>query len=142
MIFTTDEKCYIHDVWSKINIDQIGGECLARMLCVYPWMKRYYSTIGDLSSCDAILHNPKVNVLGVEKIKSIEEAVKHLENLDALYVGMGITSPEDPAVAPLYCGIISIVLAMTLGEEYTPLRQAAVEKFLRQCVKAFHSRYF
>uniref|UniRef100_A0A8C0WMG8 Globin domain-containing protein n=1 Tax=Castor canadensis TaxID=51338 RepID=A0A8C0WMG8_CASCN len=75
----------IQGVWDKVNIEEIGGEALARLLIVYPWTQRYFGSFGDLSSADAILHNPKVKAHGKKVLNSFSEGLKHLDNLKGTF---------------------------------------------------------
>ncbi|KAJ1097354.1 hypothetical protein NDU88_002474 [Pleurodeles waltl] len=145
MTFTKDEVQHIHDVWGNIPADQVGGESLGRLICVDPWTKRYFKSFGDLSSCEAIMHNAKVCAHGAKVLHSIGEATQHLDNLKSYYADLSAIHCKklyvDPANFKLFTGIVSIVVGMHLGEEYTPQKQAAFENFLQHVGTALATGY-
>nr|BAE47565.1 beta-globin [Cynops pyrrhogaster] len=145
MTFTNDERQQIHDAWAKLHADQVGGEALGRLLYVNPWTRRYFKSFGDLSSCDAIQHNPKVASHGAKVMTSIVDAVGHLDDLKAYYADLSHIHCKklfvDPANFKLFCGIVSIVVGMHLGTDYTPQKQAAFEKFLHHVETALATGY-
>nr|P83114.1 RecName: Full=Hemoglobin subunit beta-2; AltName: Full=Beta-2-globin; AltName: Full=Hemoglobin beta-2 chain [Telmatobius peruvianus] len=128
---TDQEIKYINAIWSKVDYKQVGGEALARLLIVYPWTQRYFSTFGNLASADAISHNSKVIAHGEKVLRSIGEALKHLDNLKG-YAKLSQYHSEklhvDPANFVRFGGVVVIVLAHHFHEEFTPEVQAAFEK--------------
>ncbi|NWV01563.1 HBE protein, partial [Upupa epops] len=83
--WTAEEKQLISSVWSRVSVEQCGGEALARLLIVYPWTQRFFESFGNLSSPTAILGNPKVRAHGKKVLTSFGEAIKNLDNLKATY---------------------------------------------------------
>ncbi|XP_078519207.1 hemoglobin subunit beta-1-like [Lissotriton helveticus] len=145
MTFTNEERQCIHDACGKIHGEQVGAEALGRLLFVNPWTKRHFKSFGDLSSCEAIQHNPKVAAHGAKVMHSILEAVKHLDDLKAYYADLSTIHCKklfvDPANFKLFVGIVSIVMGMHLGADYTALKQAATEKFLHHVASALATEY-
>nr|P10785.1 RecName: Full=Hemoglobin subunit beta-1; AltName: Full=Beta-1-globin; AltName: Full=Hemoglobin beta-1 chain; AltName: Full=Hemoglobin beta-major chain [Triturus cristatus] len=143
--FTNDESQHIHDVCGKIPVDQVGAEALGRLILVNPWTRRYFKSFGDLSSAEAIQHNPKVASHGAKVMHSIAEAVKHLDDLKAYYADLSTIHCKklyvDPANFKLFGGIVSIVTGMHLGTDYTAQKQAAFEKFLHHVEAALATGY-
>ncbi|XP_075035964.1 hemoglobin subunit beta-2-like [Mixophyes fleayi] len=124
-------KC-INSIWSQINPKDVGGECLSRLLCVYPWTQRYFPNFGNLGSAEAICHNPKVIAHGEKVVRSIGEALHHLDNVKGHYAKLSQYHSEklhvDPANFKRFGKVLVIVLARTFHEAFTPEIQAAFEK--------------
>ncbi|CAI9600533.1 unnamed protein product, partial [Staurois parvus] len=78
-----------YSFWGKVDCHKVGGEALARLLCVFPWTQRYFVTFGNLGSADAICHNAKVHAHGEKVLCAIAEGLKHLDNLKAHYAKLG-----------------------------------------------------
>ncbi|XP_075687419.1 hemoglobin subunit beta-2 [Rhinoderma darwinii] len=133
MVHLTEQeiKC-INSTWAKVDCKQVGGEALARLLIVYPWTQRYFTTFGNLASADAIYHNTKVIAHGEKVLRSIGEALKHLDNLKGHYAKLSQYHSEklhvDPANFVRFGSVVVIVLAHTFHEEFTPEVQACFEK--------------
>ncbi|XP_061336086.1 hemoglobin subunit rho isoform X3 [Pezoporus flaviventris] len=83
--WTAEEKQLIASLWGKVNVEECGAEALARLLIVYPWTQRFFSSFGNLSSPTAIIGNPKVRAHGKKVLTSFGEAVKNLDNIKATY---------------------------------------------------------
>ncbi|KAM4683284.1 hemoglobin subunit beta isoform 2-T2 [Amazona ochrocephala] len=83
--WTAEEKQLIAGLWGKVNVEECGAEALARLLIVYPWTQRFFSSFGNLSSPTAIIGNPKVRAHGKKVLTSFGEAVKNLDNIKATY---------------------------------------------------------
>ncbi|KAM9565300.1 hemoglobin subunit rho isoform 3-T3 [Guaruba guarouba] len=83
--WTAEEKQLIASLWAKVNVEECGAEALARLLIVYPWTQRFFSSFGNLSSPTAIIGNPKVRAHGKKVLTSFGEAVKNLDNIKATY---------------------------------------------------------
>lgn len=73
---------------------------LFRLLVVYPWTQRYFSTFGNLGSADAICHNPKVLAHGQKVLASIIDGLKHPENLKAHYAKLSEKHSKELHVDP------------------------------------------
>uniref|UniRef100_A0A8B9C3H7 Globin domain-containing protein n=1 Tax=Anser brachyrhynchus TaxID=132585 RepID=A0A8B9C3H7_9AVES len=83
--WTAEEKQLITGLWGKVNVADCGAEALARLLIVYPWTQRFFSSFGNLSSPTAIIGNPKVRAHGRKVLSSFGEAVKNLDNIKNTY---------------------------------------------------------
>ncbi|KAL4593361.1 hemoglobin subunit beta, partial [Arapaima gigas] len=79
MVDLTDaERSAILALWGKINTDELGPLALQRLLIVYPWTQRYFSSFGNLSSPAAICGNAKVAAHGKVVMHGLERAIKNL----------------------------------------------------------------
>ncbi|KAM4683294.1 hemoglobin subunit beta-like [Amazona ochrocephala] len=79
--WTAEEKQLIAGLWGKVNVEECGAEALARLLIVYPWTQRFFSSFGNLSSATAVLGNPNVHPHGRKVLTSFGEAVKNLDSI-------------------------------------------------------------
>ncbi|EFB18431.1 hypothetical protein PANDA_015770, partial [Ailuropoda melanoleuca] len=82
---TGEEKAAVTGLWSKVNVDEVGGEALGRLLVVYPWTQRFFDSFGDLSTPDAVMNNPKVKAHGKKVLNSFSEGLKNLDNLKGTF---------------------------------------------------------
>ncbi|MEE6498448.1 hypothetical protein FKM82_003102 [Ascaphus truei] len=130
--WTDSERQHINGIWAKVCAQTIGGEALARLLIVYPWTQRYFSTFGNLGSAEAISHNPKVIAHGAKVVTSIGEAIKHMDDVKGYYAQLSKYHSEklhvDPANFRRFGGVLVIVLAHHFHEEFTPEIQADITK--------------
>ncbi|XP_073504036.1 hemoglobin subunit beta-2 [Phyllobates terribilis] len=133
MVHLTDQEIKsINAIWGKVDPKVIGGESLARLLITYPWTQRYFGSFGNLGSSDAICHNAKVIAHGEKVLRSIGEALKHLDNLKGHYAKLSQYHSEklhvDPANFARFGAVVVIVLAKHFHGEFSPEVQAAFEK--------------
>uniref|UniRef100_A0A8B9VCI4 Globin domain-containing protein n=1 Tax=Anas zonorhyncha TaxID=75864 RepID=A0A8B9VCI4_9AVES len=131
--WTAEEKQLITGLWGKVNVADCGAEALARLLIVYPWTQRFFSSFGNLSSPTAITGNPMVRAHGKKVLTSFGDAVKNLENLKGLHV--------DPENFRLLGDILIIVLASHFGKDFTPACQSAWQKMVRVVAHALAHEY-
>uniref|UniRef100_A0A673ULX6 Globin domain-containing protein n=1 Tax=Suricata suricatta TaxID=37032 RepID=A0A673ULX6_SURSU len=80
-----DEKALVTGLWGKVDVDEVGGEALGRLLVVYPWTQRFFQSFGDLSSADAIMSNPKVKAHGKKVLNSFSDGLKKLDDLQGAF---------------------------------------------------------
>ncbi|KAM4698209.1 hemoglobin subunit beta-1-like [Rhinophrynus dorsalis] len=143
--WTAAERQEITSTWSKVCAKTMGGEALARMLCVFPWTQRYFSAFGNLGSAEAICHNAKVLSHGEKVVTSIGEAIKHLDDIKGYYAQLSKYHSEnlhvDPANFARFGRVLSIVLARNLGSEYTAEIECALHKFFEAVADALGKGY-
>nr|P10061.1 RecName: Full=Hemoglobin subunit beta-2; AltName: Full=Beta-2-globin; AltName: Full=Hemoglobin beta-2 chain [Sphenodon punctatus] len=143
--WTAEEKQLVTSLWTKVNVDECGGEALGRLLIVYPWTQRFFSSFGNLSSSTAICGNPRVKAHGKKVFTSFGEAVKNLDNIKATYAKLSELHCEklhvDPQNFNLLGDIFIIVLAAHFGKDFTPACQAAWQKLVRVVAHALAYHY-
>ncbi|XP_030403030.1 hemoglobin subunit beta [Gopherus evgoodei] len=143
--WTAEEKQLITSLWGKVNVEECGGEALARLLIVYPWTQRFFSAFGNLSSPTAIIGNPKVRAHGKKVLTSFGDAVKNLDNIKATYAKLSELHCDklhvDPENFSLLGDILIIVLATHFKREFTPACQAAWQKLVRVVAHALSYKY-
>ncbi|XP_049636447.1 hemoglobin subunit epsilon-like [Suncus etruscus] len=143
--FTSEEKNAVTSLWCKLNLDEAGGETLGRLLCVYPWTQRFFDSFGNLSSCSAIMGNPKVKAHGKNVLTSFGEAVKDMENLKSTFAKLSELHCDklhvDPENFKLLGNVLVIVMATHFGKEFTPEVQAAWQKLVTGVATALSLKY-
>ncbi|KAM7131840.1 LOW QUALITY PROTEIN: hemoglobin subunit beta-like [Ciconia maguari] len=131
--WTAEEKQLIASLWGKVNVDQCGGEALARLLIVYPWTQRFFASFGNLSSPTDIIH-AMVHAHGRKVLTSFGEAVKNLDNIKKCFAQLSKLHCEklhvDPENFRLLGDILIIVLAAHFSKDFTPACQSAWQKMV------------
>ncbi|XP_063788421.1 hemoglobin subunit beta-2-like [Pseudophryne corroboree] len=144
--WTVEERAAITSVWAKVNIEREGLETLSRLLFVYPWTQRYFSSFGNLSNITAISGNVKVREHGKKVLTAIGNAIKHLDDVKHHLGDLSKTHAQvlnvDPENFKRLGEVLVIVLAAKLGPAYTPQVHAAWEKFIAVLVAALSHGYF
>ncbi|XP_017309922.1 hemoglobin subunit beta [Ictalurus punctatus] len=147
MVHWTDaERHIIADLWGKINHDEIGGQALARLLIVYPWTQRYFSSFGNLSNAAAIIGNPKVAAHGKVVLGGLTKAVQNLDNVKGIYTQLSTLHSEklhvDPSNFTLLGDTFTVTLAAKFGPSvFTPEVHETWQKFLNVVVAALGKQY-
>ncbi|XP_065535085.1 hemoglobin subunit beta-like isoform X3 [Lathamus discolor] len=98
--WTAEEKQLIASLWGKVNVAECGAEALGRLLIVYPWTQRFFSSFGNLSSPTAIVGNPKVRAHGKKVLTSFGEAVKNLDSIKRCFAQLSKLHCEKLHVDP------------------------------------------
>ncbi|XP_056390597.1 hemoglobin subunit beta-2-like isoform X2 [Hyla sarda] len=121
-------------------------KCHLRLLVVFPWTQRYFSSFGNLSNVTAISGNAKVQAHGKKVLSAVGGSVQHLDDvkhyLAALSKSHATELHVDPENFKRLASVLVIVLARKLGSAFTPQVQAAWEKFNNVLVAALSHEYF
>ncbi|KAK6481778.1 hemoglobin subunit rho-like [Huso huso] len=146
MVHWTDaEREAINTFWAKIDHEEVGHQALTRVLVVYPWTQRYFSTFGNLSNATAIAGNPKVRAHGKRVLDALGDAITHLDNVSATYAKLSQLHSEklhvDPENFRLLGETLIIVLAGQFGAAFTPAIHATWQKFLAVVIAALSKQY-
>ncbi|NXF40207.1 HBB protein, partial [Nyctibius bracteatus] len=143
--WTAEEKQLITSVWGKVNVADCGAEALGRLLVVYPWTQRFFSSFGNLSSATAILGNPMVRAHGKKVLTSFGDAVKNLDNIKNTFAQLSELHCDklhvDPENFRLLGDILIIVLAAHFTKDFTPECHAAWQKLVRVVAHALARKY-
>nr|XP_037861457.1 hemoglobin subunit epsilon isoform X2 [Chlorocebus sabaeus] len=149
--FTAEEKAAVTSLWSKMNVEEAGGEALGRLvsfhrlLVVYPWTQRFFDSFGNLSSPSAILGNPKVKAHGKKVLTSFGDAIKNMDNLKTAFAKLSELHCDklhvDPENFKLLGNVMVIILATHFGKEFTPEVQAAWQKLVSAVAIALAHKY-
>ncbi|CAB1429142.1 unnamed protein product [Pleuronectes platessa] len=144
--WTDSERSAIISLWGKIDVGEIGPQALTRLLIVYPWTQRHFSTFGDLSTTAAILGNDKVAKHGKIVMGGLERAVKNLDDIKGVYTALSTMHSEklhvDPDNFRLLAECISVCVAAKFGPSvFTADVQEAWQKFLSVVVSGLGRQY-
>ncbi|NXQ81339.1 HBB protein, partial [Nyctibius grandis] len=143
--WTAEEKQLITSVWGKVNVADCGAEALGRLLVVYPWTQRFFTSFGNLSSATAILGNPMVRAHGKKVLTSFGDAVKNLDNIKNTFAQLSELHCDklhvDPENFRLLGDILIIVLAAHFTKDFTPECHAAWQKLVRVVAHALARKY-
>ncbi|XP_025230138.1 hemoglobin subunit gamma [Theropithecus gelada] len=143
--FTEEDKGTITSLWGKVNVEDVGGETLGRLLVVYPWTQRFFDSFGNLSSASAIMGNPKVKAHGKKVLTSLGDAIKNLDDLKGTFAQLSELHCDklhvDPENFRLLGNVLVTVLAIHFGKEFTPEVQASWQKMVAGVASALSSRY-
>ncbi|XP_078506712.1 hemoglobin subunit beta-3-like [Lissotriton helveticus] len=143
--WTAEEKAAITSVWNQVDVAADGQETLARVLVVYPWTQRYFSSFGSLSSAAAIAGNAKVAAHGKKVLSALGGAVHHLDDIKGTLAKLSELHADtlhvDPQNFRLLGNCLVIALARKLGAAFTPEVHAAWEKFLAVSCIALSKHY-
>ncbi|XP_062841852.1 hemoglobin subunit beta-like [Trichomycterus rosablanca] len=146
MVQWTDfERSAIQEVFAKIDAASVGHQALTRCLVVYPWTQRYFGNFGNLYNAAAIVGNPKVAAHGLTVVRSLEKAVKNLDNIKAEYADLSVLHSEklhvDPENFRLLADCITIVVASAMGASFKAEVHAVLHKFLAVVISALGRQY-
>uniref|UniRef100_A0A8C5PM14 Globin domain-containing protein n=1 Tax=Leptobrachium leishanense TaxID=445787 RepID=A0A8C5PM14_9ANUR len=140
--WTTEEKASIASAWKHIDLEHDGGDALARLLFVYPWTQRYFSTFGNLSNPST---NAKVQAHGKRVLAALDNAAHHLDSLKATLHDLSDIHANklhvDPENFRRFGEVFIVVLATKLKTAFTPPVHAAIEKFFAVSVDALNHEY-
>ncbi|XP_075421268.1 hemoglobin subunit beta-2-like [Ascaphus truei] len=143
--WTAAEKAAITSVWQKVSVEQDGQDALTRLLIVYPWTQRYFSTFGNLSNPTAIAGNAKVRAHGKTVLTAVGTTVQHLDDMKSSLAGLSEIHAKklhvDPENFKRLGEMLVVVLASKLGSAFTPQVQAAWEKFIAVLVAGLSQSY-
>ncbi|XP_073402733.1 hemoglobin subunit beta-2-like [Dendrobates tinctorius] len=144
--WTAEEKAFINSTWAKVNVEADGHETLSRLLIVYPWTQRYFSSFGNLSNVSAITGNAKVKAHGKKVLTAVGSAIQHIDDVKHYLADLSRSHAQELHVDPenfkRLAEVLVIVLALKLGSAFTPQVQAAWEKFNAVLVAALSHGYF
>ncbi|KAM8966417.1 hemoglobin subunit beta-2-like [Pelodytes ibericus] len=144
--WTAEEKAAITSVWKKVDTEADGLATLERLLIVYPWTQRYFSSFGNISNETAIAGNSKVRAHGKVVLSAIGNAIQHIDSVKASLRDLSETHAfklhVDPENFKRLGEVLVTVLAAKLGASFTPQVQAAWEKFLAVLVAGLSQGYF
>ncbi|XP_044160369.1 hemoglobin subunit beta-2-like [Bufo gargarizans] len=144
--WTAEEKAAITSTWSKVNVEQDGHDALTRLLVVYPWTQRYFSSFGNLSNVTAISGNAKVKAHGKKVLTAVGNSIQHIDDVKHYLHDLSKSHAQELHVDPenfkRLGEVLVIVLASKFGSAFTPQVQAAWEKFINVLVAALSQGYF
>nr|Q6Y239.3 RecName: Full=Hemoglobin subunit beta; AltName: Full=Beta-globin; AltName: Full=Hemoglobin beta chain [Pagrus major]AAP20173.1 beta-globin [Pagrus major] len=144
--WTDAERSAIKTLWGKINVAEIGPQALTRLMIVYPWTQRHFSSFGNISTNAAILGNEKVAEHGRTVMGGLDRAVQNLDDIKNAYTLLSQKHSEiihvDPDNFRLLAECFSICVGIKLGPKvFNANVQEAWQKFLAVVVNALGRQY-
>nr|P16418.1 RecName: Full=Hemoglobin subunit beta; AltName: Full=Beta-globin; AltName: Full=Hemoglobin beta chain [Erythrolamprus miliaris] len=143
--WTAEEKSAITAIWGKVDVAAIGGEALCRLLIVYPWTQRFFTSFGNLSNAAAIQSNAQVKAHGKKVFTAFGDAVKNPEGVKDTFAKLSELHCDklhvDPVNFKLLGQILITVLAAHFGKDFTPNVQAAYQKLVSVVAHALAHQY-
>nr|BBK61021.1 alpha D-globin [Podocnemis unifilis] len=136
-----EEKQLILRTWEKVlgHQEDFGAEALERLFKVYPSTKTYFPHF------DLHHDSEQIRTHGKKVVNALGEAVQHLDNLRAALSKLSDLHAYDLRVDPVNFKLLShsfqVVLAVHLGEEYTPQVHVAYDKFLAAVSAVLTEKY-
>ncbi|KAM9290712.1 hemoglobin subunit alpha-D [Morus bassanus] len=136
-----EETTLIKRIWQKVEgiKDDMGEETLARMFLVYPQTKTYFPHFDLHHGSEQVRNHGKkvVTALGnaVQNLDNLRQTLADLSNLHAYNLRV------DPVNFKLLAQCFQVVLAVHLGQEYTPEVHVAFDKFLMAVAAVLAEKY-
>ncbi|XP_074962229.1 hemoglobin subunit alpha-D [Phalacrocorax aristotelis] len=136
-----EEAALVRGVWQKVESakDEMGEETLTRMFLVYPKTKTYFPHFDLHHGSEQIRNHGKkvVTALGnaIQNLDNLRQTLADLSNLHAYNLRV------DPVNFKLLAQCFQVVLAVHLGQEYTPEVHVAFDKFLTAVAAVLAEKY-
>ncbi|XP_063309082.1 hemoglobin subunit beta-3-like [Pelobates fuscus] len=144
--WTTEEKAAIASVFGQVDLESDGAETLGRVLLVFRWTQRYFSSFGNVSNVTAISGNSKVKAHGKKVLGSLLNASHNLDSIKHTLHNISDDHANklhvDSENFKRFGDVFMIVLATKLGSSFTPSVQATIEKFFAVVVDALSHEYY
>ncbi|KAM4632560.1 hemoglobin larval subunit beta-1-like [Discoglossus pictus] len=87
-------------VRDKLDDAHVGADALARLLVVYPWTERYFSSFGNPSDAAAIAGNGKVQAHGKKILAALGNSIQHLDDVKGFLAKLSKSEANDLRVDP------------------------------------------
>ncbi|XP_029954790.1 hemoglobin subunit alpha-D-like [Salarias fasciatus] len=135
------ERALIKEIWEKLTpeAERIGSEALLRMFVSYPGSKTYFSHL-DISpgSAHLLSHGKKIVLAIAEGAQDISQLMVTLAPLQTLHA---YQLRIDPSNFKLFSHCMLVTLAAYMGDEFTPIAHAAMDKYLSAFAAVLAEKY-
>ncbi|XP_030611339.1 hemoglobin subunit alpha-D-like [Archocentrus centrarchus] len=135
------EKTLIKEMLERLTpvAAEIGADALLRMFAAYPGTKTYFSHL-DISpnSSHLLAHGKKIVLAIVEGAQDISQLTVTLAPLQTLHA---YQLRIDPTNFKLLSHSMLVTLACHLGDEFTPVAHAAMDKYLSAFAAVLAEKY-
>ncbi|XP_071391830.1 hemoglobin subunit alpha-D-like [Centroberyx affinis] len=135
------EKKLIAHIWERIIpvAEDIGAEALLRMFTTFPGTKTYFAHL-DISprSAHLLSHGKKIVLAMVEGAKDISQLTVTLAPLQTLHA---YQLRIDPTNFKLFSHCMLVTLACYLGDDFTEVAHAAMDKYLSAFAAVLAEKY-
>ncbi|KAM4623706.1 hemoglobin subunit alpha-D-like [Polymixia lowei] len=124
------EKELIANVWERLTpvADDIGADALLRMFTTFPGSKSYFSHL------DLRPRSPHLKTRGKRIVLAIAEGAKDIDHLAVALAPLQTLHAYrlriDPSNFKHFSHCMLVTLACYLGDRFTPVMHAAMDKFL------------
>lgn len=140
-MLTQREKELLAQIWER-NIpvaDDIGAEALLRMFTTFPGSKTYFSHLDISPRSPHLLSHGRKIVLAIAKAsKDIDHLTETLAPLQTLHA---YRLRIDPANFKLFSHCMLVTLASNMGDSFTPVAHAAMDKYLSAFSAVLSEKY-
>uniref|UniRef100_A0A672GZX0 Hemoglobin subunit alpha-D-like n=1 Tax=Salarias fasciatus TaxID=181472 RepID=A0A672GZX0_SALFA len=144
------ERALIKEIWEKLTpeAERIGSEALLRMFVSYPGSKTYFSHL-DISpgSAHLLSHGKKIVLAIAEGAQDISQLMVTLAPLQTLHAYQLRIDPSNFKVDKSVCFLelfshcMLVTLAAYMGDEFTPIAHAAMDKYLSAFAAVLAEKY-
>ncbi|XP_028990600.1 hemoglobin subunit alpha-D-like [Betta splendens] len=135
------EKALIAEIWESLSpvAEDIGSDALLRMFASFPGTKTYFSHL-DISPNSSHLrtHGKKIVLAIADGAKDISQLTVSLAPLQTLHA---YQLRIDPTNFKLFSQCMLVTLACHLGEDFTPIAHAAMDKYLSAFAAVLAEKY-
>ncbi|KAM6951313.1 hemoglobin subunit alpha-D-like [Aplochiton taeniatus] len=135
------EKELIASIWERLTpvAKDIGSEALSRMFATFPGTKTYFSHLDiSLRSPHLLAHGKKIVLALVEGSKDISSLTTTLAPLQTLHA---YQLRIDPTNFKLFSHCMLVTLACNMGDRFTPVAHAAMDKYLSAFAAVLAEKY-
>ncbi|XP_060798115.1 hemoglobin subunit beta-like [Neoarius graeffei] len=144
--WTEHERHVLSDLWGKVHPEEVGPQALIRVLVVYPWTQRYFSSFGNLSNPAAIAGNAEVIRHGKVVLVGVDKALHHLDTIKSEFTSLSKLHSDtlhvDPSNFSLLAHTLTVSVAAKLGPKvFTAEVHEVWQKFLNVVVAALSTQY-
>ncbi|XP_043945365.1 hemoglobin subunit beta-2-like [Protopterus annectens] len=144
--WTSEEEFAITSIWGNVDVHEEGHDTLTRLMVVYPWTKKYFSSFGNLSTTSTIASNDRVQAHGAKVLTAIGDALVDLPNIKQNLTDLSRLHSEilhvDPENFRLLGQCLVIVLAAKFGaEKFNADVQAAWQKLMGVIAAGLSKQY-
>ncbi|XP_028331218.1 hemoglobin subunit alpha-D-like [Gouania willdenowi] len=135
------EKKLIREIWERLTpvAEHIGSDALLRMFASYPGTKTYFAHL-DISpgSTHLFNHGKKIVMAIAEGAHNISDLMSTLAPLQILHA---YQLRIDPTNFKLFSHCMLVTLAVYLGDEFTAVAHAAMDKYLSAFAAVLAEKY-
>ncbi|XP_060884874.1 hemoglobin subunit alpha-D-like [Labrus mixtus] len=140
-MLSATEKTLLAEIWARLTpvAEDIGSDALHRMFTTFPGSKVYFSHL-DISprSPHLLSHGKKIVLAIAEGAKDISQLTVTLAPLQTLHAYL---LRIDPHKFKLFSHCVLVALAVHLGDDFTHVAHAAMDKYLSAFAAVLTEKY-
>ncbi|CAM9110306.1 unnamed protein product [Lampetra planeri] len=135
------QKELIAETWDKLTpvAEYLGADALLRMFATFPGTKTYFSHL-DISpgSSHLFTHGKKIVLAIAEGAKDISQLMVTLAPLQTMHA---YVLRIDPTNFKLFSHCMLVTLSCHMGEDFTPVLHAAMDKYMSAFAAVLAEKY-